>query len=90
MEAAFGEALDYSLLTETLRVTRENGTPVPGTWQLGDGEKRGLFTPGETWQPGQYRLRPAARNQQWVRYGGDLLLVNTRNGRVLQVVRNRY
>lgn len=40
--------------------------------------------------PGQYRLRPAARNQQWVRYGGDLLLVNTRNGRVLQVVRNRY
>jgi Ni/Co efflux regulator RcnB len=40
--------------------------------------------------PGQYRLRPAARNQQWVRYGGDLLLVNVRNGRVLQVVRNRY
>lgn len=40
--------------------------------------------------PGQYRLRPAARNQQWVRYGDDLLLVNVRNGRVLQVLRNRY
>lgn len=38
----------------------------------------------------QYRLRPAARNQRWIRYGDDLLLVNTRNGRVLQVVRNRY
>ena len=40
--------------------------------------------------PGQYRLRAAARNQQWIRYGDDLLLVNVRNGRVLQVVRNRY
>jgi Ni/Co efflux regulator RcnB len=40
--------------------------------------------------PGQYRLRPAARNQRWVRYGNDLLLVNVRNGRVLQVVSNRY
>jgi Ni/Co efflux regulator RcnB len=37
-----------------------------------------------------YRLRPAARNQQWIRYGDDLLLVNVRNGRVLQVLRNRY
>jgi Ni/Co efflux regulator RcnB len=40
--------------------------------------------------PGQYRLRPGARNQRWIRYGNDLLLVNVRNGRVLQVVRNRY
>lgn len=40
--------------------------------------------------PAQYRLRPATRFQRWVRYGDDLLLVNTRNGRVLQVVRNRY
>ena len=38
----------------------------------------------------QYRLRPATRNQRWVRYGNDLLLVNVRNGRVLQAVRNRY
>lgn len=40
--------------------------------------------------PGRYRLRPATRNQRWVRYGNDLLLVNVRNGRVLQVVRGRY
>jgi len=40
--------------------------------------------------PHYYRLRPAARNQQWIRYGDDLLLVNVRNGRVLQVIRNRY
>lgn len=40
--------------------------------------------------PSHYRLRNGARNQQWIRYGNDLLLVNVRNGRVLQVVRNRY
>lgn len=40
--------------------------------------------------PGVYRVRPAARNQRWIRYGNDLLLVNVRNGRVLQVLRNRY
>ncbi len=37
-----------------------------------------------------YGLRPATRNQRWIRYGDDLLLVNVRNGRVLQVIRNRY
>lgn len=40
--------------------------------------------------PGQYRLAPVGRFQTWVRYGDDLLLVNTRTGRVLQVLRNRY
>lgn len=40
--------------------------------------------------PSHYRLRPAVGNQRWIRYGDDLLLVNVRNGRVLQVVRNRY
>ena len=39
---------------------------------------------------GYYRLRPATRNQRWIRYGDDLVLVNVRNGRVLQVIRNRY
>ena len=32
----------------------------------------------------------AQRNARWIRYGDDLLLVNTRNGRVLQVRRNYY
>jgi Ni/Co efflux regulator RcnB len=40
--------------------------------------------------PGRYQLRRSVRNQQWIRYGNDLVLVNVRNGRVLQVVRNRY
>ena len=40
--------------------------------------------------PGQYRLSAGMRNQRWIRYGDDLLLVNVRNGRVVQVVRNRY
>lgn len=38
----------------------------------------------------RYRLQQPGRFQQWVRYGDDLLLVNVRTGRVLQVVRNRY
>ncbi len=38
----------------------------------------------------QYRVRQPGRFQQWVRYGDDLLLVNVRSGRVIQVVRNRF
>lgn len=34
-----------------------------------------------------YRVRGATR---WIRYGDDLLLVNARNGRVIQVRRNHY
>lgn len=39
---------------------------------------------------GRYSLPAPRFNQRWVRYGDDLLLVNIRNGRVLQVLRNRY
>ena len=36
-------------------------------------------------------LRPAARgDRRWIRYGDDLLLVNIRSGRVLNVVSGRY
>ena len=34
-----------------------------------------------------YRVHP---NRRWIRYGDDLLLVNIRNGRVLQVRRNYF
>jgi Ni/Co efflux regulator RcnB len=37
-----------------------------------------------------YQLRAPNRWQRWIRYGDDLVLVNTRTGRVIQVVRNRY
>jgi Ni/Co efflux regulator RcnB len=39
---------------------------------------------------GTYNLRAPGRWQRWIRYGDDLLLVNTRTGRVLQVLHNRY
>jgi Ni/Co efflux regulator RcnB len=37
-----------------------------------------------------FQLRAPARYQRWIRYGDDLLLVNVRTGRVIQVVHNRY
>jgi len=61
-----------------------------------------VITPGYRLQPGfygsrytisnygTYRLRAPGINQRWIRYGDDLVLVNIRNGRVLQVIRNRY
>lgn len=36
------------------------------------------------------RLAPPARHQVYVRHYGDLLLVNTRNGRVVKVIRGYY
>lgn len=42
---------------------------------------------------GQRYYAPGYRSQgqaRWIRYGDDLLLVNTRNGRVLQVRQNHY
>ena len=39
---------------------------------------------------GMYQLRAPGRYQRWIRYGDDLLLVNIRTGRVLQVIHNRY
>ena len=39
---------------------------------------------------GSYNLQaPHSRSLRWIRYGEDLLLVNVRTGRVLQVVHNR-
>lgn len=39
---------------------------------------------------GAYGLRTPRRFERWVRYGNDLLLVDIRNGRVLNVVHYRY
>lgn len=39
---------------------------------------------------GRYRLRPVASNLRWVRYGRDVVLVNIRTGRVLEVNRNFF
>jgi Ni/Co efflux regulator RcnB len=40
--------------------------------------------------PDGYKLRQAKRNQRWVRYGDDLVLVNVRSGRVLEVASDRF
>ncbi len=40
--------------------------------------------------PGRYRLPPARVNQRWVRHYNDVLLVDYRRGRVIDVIRNFY
>lgn len=35
--------------------------------------------------PYRYRLPRAVAGQRWIRYGNDVVLINARNGRVLQV-----
>ncbi len=40
--------------------------------------------------PSRYRLAAPGRFQRWIRYGNDVILVNTRNGRVIRVYRNFY
>jgi Ni/Co efflux regulator RcnB len=50
-----------------------------------------VFAPGYYHQrywianPGQYRLPVARPGLRWVRYGNDVVLVNVRTGRVIQV-----
>ena len=39
---------------------------------------------------GRYHVRAPGRFQRWIRYGDDLVLVNVRTGRVLQVIHYRY
>jgi Ni/Co efflux regulator RcnB len=40
--------------------------------------------------PASYDLRAAKHNQRWVRYGDDLVLVNVRTGRVMEVATDRF
>ncbi|GAB4014878.1 hypothetical protein GCM10028808_38700 [Spirosoma migulaei] len=63
LEVAFGEPLDYNLLTETLHVLTESGKPVSGKWQPGNEEKQSSFKPNEAWQAGTYRLRIEGRQE---------------------------
>lgn len=36
--------------------------------------------------PYRYRLPRPAYGQRWIRYGNDVVLINTRNGRVIRVI----
>ena len=40
--------------------------------------------------PWHYRLPRPGYNQRWIRYGNDVILINVRNGRVLQVYRDFF
>ena len=40
--------------------------------------------------PWRYRLPQAGRNQRWVRHYGDVILVDSRRGIVIDVLRNFY
>ncbi|TKD52926.1 RcnB family protein [Sphingomonas baiyangensis] len=40
--------------------------------------------------PWRYRLPPVARNQRWVRHYNDVILVDYRRGRVVDVIRGFY
>lgn len=40
--------------------------------------------------PYRYRLPPANGVQRWVRYGNDVVLVNTRNGHIQRVIPNFF
>lgn len=40
--------------------------------------------------PDHYNLGSIARDQRWIRYGDDVLLVNIRSGRVAEVLPRRY
>ena len=61
LDVSFGEALDYSLLTETLHVINDTGQPILGKWQPGNDEKRSSFNPDAPWKSGQYRLKIESR-----------------------------
>ena len=38
----------------------------------------------------RYRLPRPGYNRRWIRYGNDVILINVRNGRVIQVYRNFF
>lgn len=40
--------------------------------------------------PGRYRLPPARRDQRWVRHYDDVVLIDQRRGRVVDVIRGFY
>lgn len=61
LHVRFGEALDYSLLPETLHILDESGKRVAGIWQLGDQETQMTFKPTQRWRIGTYRLRVDGR-----------------------------
>jgi hypothetical protein len=53
----FGEPLDHALASHLLAVTSSNGSAVPGTIQLGQGDRSWQFVPDSPWYAERYQLR---------------------------------
>lgn len=56
LRVTFPEPLDHALALRLLRVTRADGTPLPGAAALADAERAWSFTPGQRWLPGTHRI----------------------------------
>lgn len=60
-------------------------------WDTGAQLRRDYYAPRYYINnPGRYRLHPVASNQRWVRHYDDVLLVNIRTGRVMEVYRGFF
>ena len=55
------EAMDYSVLLESIEIIRAGKNSIGGTIQLTDEEKTLLFTPTEIWKSGEYEIRIESR-----------------------------
>ncbi len=60
-------------------------------WDVGAQMRKNYYAPRYYINnPRYYRLPPAAANQRWVRHYDDVMLVNVRTGRVLEVHRGFF
>lgn len=57
----FSESLDYSLITQTLKILNSDGIAVPGTIHINDHENGFLFTPVNNWGKSKYQIAVEAR-----------------------------
>jgi len=56
IQISFPEALDYVLLSNTMRIVDENNNEVKGAFHVSNNETVLKFVPGEAWKPASYRL----------------------------------
>ena len=56
LEVAFDESLDHGLLSRVVRVTDAGGSPVAGSVEIADHERRFRFVPEAPWRSGDYQV----------------------------------
>lgn len=52
----FKEPLDHSLLQEVFSIEDNNGTKLPGQWEIDKSEQQCSFIPSSNWKTGSYKL----------------------------------